>query len=232
VRNFVLFNQKDDKCGKKIDSAFFQSKKSDKTLEMNRLFIRLSLTNAESVFFLSLMTKSILSAAAISTTGMLAQNQKDMRTINPDAPVRCSKTVVIQADSKIAWAVLTDINNWAAWQTDIRRPMLNGPLQAGTTFDWKTGGAKIHSTLHTVNPYSQFGWTGKTFGMFAIHNWTLTERNGQTTIEVDESMEGFLARLFKPSFNENLEKGMQRWLDLLKQTCEKHRIYSPPTQNL
>ena len=170
------------------------------------------------------MTKSILSAAAISTTEMLAQNPKDMKTINTDAPVTCSKTVVIQADSKKVWAVLTDIDNWAAWQTDISKPKLNGVLQTGTTFDWKTGGAKIHSTLHTVNPYSQFGWTGKTFGIFAIHNWTLTERNGQTTVEVDESMEGFLARLFKPSFNENLEKGMQRWLDLLKQTCEKDGI--------
>lgn len=143
-----------------------------------------------------------------------------MRTINPNAPVICSKTVVIQADSQKVWALLTDINNWETWQTDISKPKLNGTLKAGTTFNWKTGGAKIHSTLHTVNPCSQFGWTGKTFGMFAIHNWTLTEMNGLTTVEVDESMEGFLAKLFKQSFNESLGKGMQKWLDLLKQTCE------------
>jgi hypothetical protein len=33
---------------------------------------------------------------------------------------------------------------------------------------------KIISTLHAVQPHPRnFGWTGKTFGMFAIHNWAL-----------------------------------------------------------
>lgn len=57
--------------------------------------------------------------------------------------------------------------------------------------------------------------------MFAIHNWTLTEKDRTTLVEVDESMEGFLASLFKKSFNDNLEKGMQKWLELLKAQCEK-----------
>ena len=116
---------------------------------------------------------------------------------------------------------MTNINNWANWQTDISKSKLNGKLKSETTFDWKTGGAKIHSTLHTVEPFKHFGWTGKTFGIFAIHNWTLTETNGQTKVSVDESMEGFFAKLLKKSFNKNLEKGMQNWLDLLKKECEK-----------
>lgn len=144
-----------------------------------------------------------------------------MRSINNHAPVKCSKTITILADSKKVWSVLTNIGQWASWQTDISNPTLNGELKPGTTFDWKTGGAKIHSTLHTVEPYHHFGWTGKTFGLFAIHNWILTEMDGKTKVEVDESMEGLLARLFKKSFNNNLEKGMQKWLDLLKQECEK-----------
>ena len=116
---------------------------------------------------------------------------------------------------------MTNIDQWANWQTDISKPKLNGQLKPNTTFVWKTGGAKIYSTLHTVDPFSHFGWTGKTFGMFAIHNWTLTEVNGQTHVSVDESMEGFLAGLFKKSFNKNLERGMQHWLELLKKECEK-----------
>lgn len=144
-----------------------------------------------------------------------------MKNINQKAPVTCSKTITINAGSEKVWKVITNINNWANWQTEITKPKLNGTLTPGTTFDWKTGGAKIHSTLHTVKPFKNFGWTGKTFGMFAIHNWALTENNGQTTVSVDESMEGFLAKLFKKSFNKNLEKGMQTWLDLLKKECEK-----------
>jgi hypothetical protein len=144
-----------------------------------------------------------------------------MKSINNNAPVKCSKSIIIEASSVKVWTIMTDINNWSTWQTDITKPRLNGELRPGSTFDWKTGGAKIHSTLHTVEPFRHFGWTGKTFGMLAIHNWTLTEISEQAKVSVDESMEGFFANLFKKTFNKNLEKGMQTWLNLLKKECEK-----------
>jgi hypothetical protein len=170
-----------------------------------------------------MFTKSILLTALSLTisAGLFAQNNSTMKSINHSAPVKCSKTIVINASSEKVWAVMTNINNWANWQTEISHATLNGPLQPASTFTWKTGGAKINSTLHTVEPFKNFGWTGKTFGMYAIHNWTLSEINGQTQVLVNESMEGFLASLLKKSFNKNLEKGMQNWLDLLKTTCEK-----------
>ncbi|MFM9986343.1 MAG: SRPBCC family protein [Flavobacteriales bacterium] len=147
-----------------------------------------------------------------------------MKSINTNAPVKCSKSITINASIEKVWSVITNINEWANWQTDISNLKLNGDLKRNTTFNWKTGGAKIHSTIHTVEPSKNFGWTGKTFGMYAIHNWKLTELNGQTTVEVDESMEGFLAGLLKKSFNKNLEKGMVKWLELLKQECENKVI--------
>lgn len=170
-----------------------------------------------------MFTKSIFLIAISLTisTGLFAQNNLKMNSINNNAPVKCSKTITINASSQKVWAVLTNIDNWATWQTDISNSKLNGELKPEITFDWKTGGAKIHSTLHTVDPFKTFGWTGKTFGIFAVHNWALTGSNGQTKVSVDESMEGFFAKVFKKSFNKNLEKGMQNWLDLLKQECEK-----------
>ena len=144
-----------------------------------------------------------------------------MRSINYNAPLKCSKTLAINASSERVWEIMTNIDQWANWQTDISRAKINGILKPNTTFDWQAGGVKVHSTLHTVEPYKQFGWTGKAFGIYAIHNWTLSEDNGQTTVSVDESMEGFLAKLFKMTFSQNLEKGMQTWLDLLKKESER-----------
>ena len=144
-----------------------------------------------------------------------------MKSINNNAPVRCRKTILINASPEKIWSVMTDIDHWANWQTQIKQPKLNGELKPETTFDWKTGGAKIHSTLHTVETFNLFGWTGKTFGMYAIHNWALTEINGHTQVSVEESMEGFLTEVFNKSFNKNLQKGMQNWLELLKKECEK-----------
>lgn len=170
-----------------------------------------------------MFSKSIfLTAMSLSlTTSLIAQNNLNMRSINNNAPVKCSKTIVINSRSEKVWQVMTNINDWAKWQRDISNPKLKGELKPRTTFDWKTGGAKIHSTLHTVEPFKNFGWTGKTFGMFAVHNWSLIENDGKTTVIVDESMEGFFAKFFKKSFNKNLEKGMQNWLTFLKEECEK-----------
>ncbi len=144
-----------------------------------------------------------------------------MKSINTFAPVKCGKSITINSNSKNVWEIMTNINNWANWQNEIKNPKLNGSLKVGSTFDWKTGGAKVHSTLHTVDPVKEFGWTGKTFGMLAIHNWTIKENDGITTVVVEESMEGFLASVLRKSFNKNLEKGMLHWLEQLKKEAER-----------
>ncbi|MEI2696079.1 MAG: SRPBCC family protein [Saprospiraceae bacterium] len=149
------------------------------------------------------------------------QKQFKMTIINNNAPVKCSKTISINASPEKVWNTLTNIDQWSTWQTDITKPKISGALLPGTSFVWTSGGATIQSTLQSVDPFNRLGWTGKTFGIFAIHNWTLTEANNQTQVAVDESMEGLLATLFKKAFNKSLDKSLQTWLDLLKKECEK-----------
>ncbi len=170
-----------------------------------------------------MFAKSILLSAnsLTASTGLFAQNDSIMKSINNNAPVKCNKTITISASSERVWAAMANINNWIYWQTDISKSKLNGELKPNSTFDWKSGGVKIHSTLHTVEPLKQIGWTGKTFRMYAIHNWTISEKNGKTEVNVEESLEGFFAKLLKKTFNKSLENGMQNWLGLLKQECEK-----------
>jgi hypothetical protein len=144
-----------------------------------------------------------------------------MKSINQDAPVLCRKKIIINANTVDVWKILTDINRWNTWQADIKKPVLKGEVVAGSTFEWISGGLKIRSTIHTAQPYSVFGWTGKTLGLYAIHNWKITELNKQSEVAVEESMEGLLAGFFKKLFNKSLEKGMVRWLDMLKKECEK-----------
>ncbi len=149
-----------------------------------------------------------------------AQNNSKMKSINYSAPVWCSKSIAINASNEKVWLVLTNINSWPSWQPEITNSKIKGALKPETTFDWKSGGASIRSTIHTVDPFTNFGWTGKTFGLHAIHNWNLQVKDGQTIVSVAESMDGFIAKLFKGPFNRNLEKGMHRWLGFLKKECE------------
>jgi len=144
-----------------------------------------------------------------------------MKSINANAPVKHSETITINAKPIIVWQLLTNINEWPSWQKDIAYTRLEGKLQEGSAFTWKTGGAKITSVIHTAETIKRLGWTGTTFGATAIHNWTLTEKNGGTEVLVEESMQGFLVVLLKKMFSKNLAKGMITWLEMLKNECEK-----------
>lgn len=149
-----------------------------------------------------------------------------MREINQKAPVKAEKKILIEAKIETVWKVLTNIDEWKNWNTEITQSHLNGELKVGQTFDWKIAGSKLHSTIHTFEPLEKLGWTGKVFGVFAIHNWYLKEENGKTEVRVEESMEGFLTRLLPKMFQKSLEIGMQNWLEQMKKVCEeKQRVF-------
>lgn len=140
---------------------------------------------------------------------------------NPRAPARTDQTVLVAASPERVWQVLSVIDQWPAWQPDILTAHLNGSLQAGTSFDWKSGGLTIHSTLHTVAPGRALGWSGVAFGAFAVHNWTLTPREDFTEVRVEEGMEGWLVGLLRPFFQRKLDSSIALWLQRLKQAAEK-----------
>ncbi|MFZ0184603.1 MAG: SRPBCC family protein [Nitrosotalea sp.] len=144
-----------------------------------------------------------------------------MKNINNDAPLKYCKTILINSSPEKIWAIITNIDQWSRWETDIKNPKINGQLIPSTTFDFKINRLKIHSNIHTVEPFHHFGWTAKIFGMHVIHNMTLTETKGQTMVSDDESLEGFLVLLFKKLFDKKLEKNKQNWLEQLKKECEK-----------
>lgn len=144
-----------------------------------------------------------------------------MSSINNKAPVNVEKSILIDAPVKVVWKIIADINNWSEWNPDIKQSKLNGDLTVGTTFYWKSNGSKITSTIHTVDSYNNFGWSGKAFGAFSIYNWKLTEVNDKTEVWVEESMEGVLMWMFRGFMQNTLENVMTNWLYYLKEEAEK-----------
>lgn len=148
-------------------------------------------------------------------------NYKSSETIHIDAPVITRKSIVINAPVEKVWKVFSDVNNWDAWQKEIVTPKINGAFKPGSSFNWKSNGLTITSTLQTVEINKMVGWSGPAFGAFAIHTWYFTEHNGQTTIRVEESMEGWLVTLLKSTFQSSLDSSIEYWLDALKTETEK-----------
>jgi uncharacterized protein YndB with AHSA1/START domain len=169
---------------------------------------------------IGIISLSFFTALALSQSH--AQTVASTMQVNPQAPVFQTNQILIQATPEQVWAVLTDVNRWPEWNTKITRASLKTTASLGSTFDWKVNGARIHSTLHTVQANRLFGWSGTTFGGSAIHNWRLEPTaDGGTVVHVEESMQGWLVGLFKQKMNRDLKQDMAAWLEALKRESEK-----------
>jgi uncharacterized membrane protein len=137
--------------------------------------------------------------------------------VNRNAKAYAREEITIDTPSKEVYSVLTDINRWPVWQRNVKNAEMNGEAAEGKEFRWNAGGFKINSRLHTVNPYSEFGWTGRILWITAVHNWKMEDRDGECRVTVEESLEGFLAG----TMNSTLKKGIIQSLQDLKAAAEK-----------
>jgi len=140
--------------------------------------------------------------------------------IQADALDKASVEIVIEAPPQKVWSVLTDVNDWPKWQSDISEAQIAGPLERGTAFTWKTGGIRIQSRMSLVEPNAQLAWTGSVLNVKAVHVWKLEPiRGNKTLVKVDESMSGFPLTLFYSS--RDLEESDRLWLVRLKAAAEQ-----------
>jgi uncharacterized protein YndB with AHSA1/START domain len=171
---------------------------------------------------LLLGTLSIILLLAITVGALeLSSSYTASETINKNAPVQTVQQITINALPDKVYRIMSDVNHWASWHADVQSPSLPGTFHKGNSFDWKSNGLTIRSTIHTAEPYSKIGWSGVAFGAFAIHNWTFTLSQGKTIVTVEESMEGWLVSLMQKKFQKGLEESLQIWLRNLKAQVEK-----------
>jgi hypothetical protein len=143
--------------------------------------------------------------------------------LNLAAPVSYAGSIVIGAPMHEVWRILVDIPNWPAWNPEVQQADLHGPLAAGTHFVWKSGGVKIVSRLaavHAGHTLSTISWQGRTFGISAVHAYTLQASGEHTLVRTGESFEGWAARLFKNYLRLRLARAVDQNLLCLKDAAE------------
>ena len=139
---------------------------------------------------------------------------------NRQAPVFGASEIEIAAEPDAVWEVLTDFEQWPSWNPDVKSMSIDGAVAPGTDFHWKSGRASITSTIRRVERPRVIAWTGKTFGMSAIHVYRLDMRNGGTIVHTEESFEGWLARLLRGQLKKTLQDALNTGLELLKTRVE------------
>jgi hypothetical protein len=93
----------------------------------------------------------------------------------------------------------------------------------GTVFRWKAGPGTITSTLRLVDRPRALGWTGRTFGIDAIHVWRFEPQGATTMASMEESFSGLVARLFRRRLQRQLDATTKTGLENLKAVAEQRQ---------
>ncbi|MET8563889.1 SRPBCC family protein [Streptomyces flaveolus] len=144
-----------------------------------------------------------------------------MFTIDETAPVIVRLTAVIDAPLERVWALHTDIDGWADWNTDVDRAELDGPLLPGNSFHWKTHGLDITSTIREIVPGERLVWGGPAGGIDGVHVWTFEQTGGQVTVRTEESWGGAPVEAGPEQLGQALEQSLTDWLACLKSRAEQ-----------
>lgn len=147
---------------------------------------------------------------------------------DPDAPAYARSEVMIEAPIDVVWKVMTDIDGWPKWNHDVKEATLGGELEVGTEFRWKAGPGTIVSTLRRVNAPESIAWTGRSFGVEAIHEWDLEDQGERTRLVTAESWDGLVAKVFRRSSRKALKKALRDGPRYLK--AEAERLAAYPTE--
>lgn len=142
-------------------------------------------------------------------------------SVNHSAPVIAAGEIEIAADAEKVWEVMAGVEEWPTWNLDVREVSLGGEVVEGTEFRWKVRAGTITSTFQRVEPPRLLAWTGKGFGVVAVHVWRLETRKGSTLVETEESWEGLFARILRGPFRKALKKSIDAGLTYLKTEVER-----------
>jgi uncharacterized protein YndB with AHSA1/START domain len=145
--------------------------------------------------------------------------------INPVAPVVGASVIEIAAARELVWDVLTGIERWPSWNPDVKSVSMDGGVFEGSVFRWKSGAATITSTLEHVEAPRRIAWSGKAFGLNAIHAYALEARNGTTLVHTEESYDGLVARVFRSRLQKTLDDALEGGLQHLKVEAERRTAH-------
>ena len=126
----------------------------------------------------------------------------------------------IEAPIGMVWGILSDLEHWTTWNKSVSKILVNGPVQIGTTFAWVGGGSRIDSRLEEVDPPTRIAWSGKTFGIRAMHVWELEDKGQGTQVHTEESFRGPVAWLFRGFARKTLAKALDQGVAALKAEAE------------
>jgi hypothetical protein len=148
----------------------------------------------------------------------------DDHDVDRSAPVVAASEIAVAAPPDTVWEVLAAIDQWPSWNPDVKWASLEGDVAEGTRFRWKSGPGTITSILQRVERPRLIAWSGRTFGIDAVHVWRLEPGNAGTRVRTEESFHGVFARVFRRWLQKTLARTLDQGLRHLKAEAERRAV--------
>jgi hypothetical protein len=152
---------------------------------------------------------------------LMRQPEGAYATADERAPVIGAREIVISADPETVWDVLAGIDRWPAWNPEVKSVSIEGDVVEGTQFRWKSGSGTLTSTLRRIERPRLIAWTGRIFGIDAVHVWRFEPHDAGTFVRTEESFDGLVARVFRRLLRKTLDRALESGLRHLKVEAER-----------
>ena len=130
----------------------------------------------------------------------------------------------IDASPDIVWANLIDASQWPSWYSNSADLRIEGgqpQLGMGVSFNWKTFGFPIRSTVVAFDPGREIGWSVDNPVFMVHHGWVLVPERGGTLVITEETQKGAGAIKFNLEQPNAMYDGHESWLSALKARSER-----------
>lgn len=143
------------------------------------------------------------------------------RGMEPEhSKVYARNEIKINADQTRIWKALCRAGLWPTWYANcgwLKFENGRGPdLELGTTFTWKTFGARVRSTVRVFEPAHALEWDAKAIGLRAYHGWQLEPAVDGVWVITEETQNGPLPTLLRWYLRPTLHRGHQQWVESLR----------------
>jgi hypothetical protein len=140
--------------------------------------------------------------------------------IDRSAPVIALHEIDIEAAFDAVWQLHVNVNAWPIWQTNITAAHIDGTLEPGVSFDSRSYGFSVTSTVYDLAERARVLWGGTSGGITGVHERLFMETPSGVHVTTTESFAGEPVEADTPGMQTLLDTSLIAWLGHRKTAAE------------
>jgi hypothetical protein len=133
------------------------------------------------------------------------------------APVFTHNEIYIPSEPERVWARLIAASQWHDHYPHCRGLTFEGGagpgLAANVTFNWRTFGARVTTTVTEFEPPYRLAWRAAGPGVHGYHGWVIDPANDGCRVVTQATQSGLFPSLFRIAIRRLLRLRHQHWLE-------------------